>query len=173
MGNLTRQAVALANLAAIAARRGDGATAAAHGEHAIELQRANGDLDGMVVSLANLGRVRLALGDDNGARAALHEFFELGLRLEYRMLLAYLLSAAAELARRGGAPEDSAGLVGAGAALFEAIGMAIPQEEIDEHERTLTPLREPLGDDAVARLVAEGREAPVDGMIERALEFTL
>ena len=30
-----------------------------------------------------------------------------------------------------------------------------------------------LGDDAVARLVAEGREAPVDGMIERALESTL
>jgi len=27
--------------------------------------------------------------------------------------------------------------------------------------------------DGGARLVAEGREAPVDGMIERALEFTL
>jgi tetratricopeptide (TPR) repeat protein len=173
VGNVTRHAVALANLAAIAAQRGDGPTAAAYGERAIELQRANGDLDGMAVSLANLGRVRLALDDDAGARAALRESFELGLRLDYRMLLAYLLGAAAELARRAGAQEESARLLGAGAALFEAIGMAMPQEEIDEHEQTLVPLREGLGDDATARLVAEGGRAQADEMIERAREFTL
>jgi len=172
LGNRTRQAVALSNLAAIAARRGDAATAAVHGERAIELQRANGDLDGTAVSLANLGRVRFALGEDDAARAALRESLMLGIRLDYRMLLAYLLGAAAELARRAAQPEQAARLIGGAAGAFEAIGMQIPQEEIDEHERTLEPLRETLGAERTAELVEVGRLAAFDELIAEAQELT-
>jgi predicted ATPase/DNA-binding SARP family transcriptional activator len=172
IGNTTRQAVALSNLAAIAARRGDAAAAAERGARAIELQRAIGDLDGTAVSLANLGRVLLELGDEPGARGAFGESFELALRLSYQMLLAYLVGAAGELARRAGELETAAVLVGSAASLFEAMGMEIPEEEIHEHERTLTPLRETLGNAAVERLLQEGRAGAADEMIARARELT-
>jgi len=172
VGNRTRQAVALSNLAAIDAQRGDSAAAAVHGERALALQRANGDLDGTAVSLANLGRVRLALGEDDAARAAFHESLTVGLRLDYRMLLAYLLGAAGELARRAGRPEQAARLIGGAAGAFEAIAMQIPQEETAEHERTLEPLRETLGAERTAELVAEGRQAPFDELTAEARELT-
>ena len=172
VGNRTRQAVALSNLAAIDAQHGDSAAAAVHGERALALQRANGDLDGTAVSLANLGRVRLALGEDDAARAAFHESLTVGLRLDYRMLLAYLLGAAGELARRAGRPEQAARLIGGAAGAFEAIAMQIPQEETAEHERTLEPLRETLGAERTAELVAEGRQAPFDELTAEAHELT-
>ena len=172
LGNRMRQAVSLSNLAAIAARRGDAATAAAHGRHAIELQRANEDTDGMAVSLANLGRVLLELGDEAGARDAFRESFELGRGLDYQMLLAYLLGASGELARRSGELERAGRLIGAATALFESIGMEIPAEELHEHERTLAPLRAELGEDETARLVAEGRRLPADTAIADGVALT-
>jgi tetratricopeptide (TPR) repeat protein len=172
IGNTTRQAVALSNLAAIAARRGDAAAAAERGARAIELQRAIGDLDGTAVSLANLGRVLLELGDERAARDAFGESFELALRVSYQMLLAYLVGAAGELARRAGELETAAVLVGSATALFEAMEMEIPEEELHEHERTLAPLRESLGDEPVERLLLEGRAGAADEMIARARELT-
>jgi predicted ATPase/DNA-binding SARP family transcriptional activator len=168
LGNATREAVAVANLAAIAARRGDAATAAEYGERAIELQRGNGDVDGLGVSLANLSRVRLDLGDEGAARAALSESLGIARRLNYQMLLAYLLGASGELARRNGHPELAGRLVGAAGGLFEAIGMAIPDEEVDEHRRTLAALREELGGETVDGLVRDGRAGPVEAMLEEA-----
>jgi predicted ATPase/DNA-binding SARP family transcriptional activator len=168
-GNAIREAVAVANLAAISARRGDPDTAASYGERAIALQRETGDVDGLGVSLANLGRVRLELGDVDAARAALRESLEIARRLNYQMLLAYLLGAAGEIARRHGDPEAGARLVGAGAGLFEAIGMAIPDEECEEHERTLAAIRGELGDEATDDCVRVGRARPVDEMVETAL----
>jgi tetratricopeptide (TPR) repeat protein len=172
LGNRTRQGVALSNLAAISARRGDAATAAEHGRHAIELQRANGDIDGTAVSLANLGRVLLELDDEAGAREAFRESFDLGRRLDYQMLLAYLLGASGELARRAGEPERAGRLIGAATALFEAIGMEIPAEELHEHERTLGPLRDELGEEAVLGLLEEGRRVPVDEAIADGVALT-
>jgi tetratricopeptide (TPR) repeat protein len=172
LGYPMRQAVALSNVAAISARRGDKASAASYGRRAIELQRASGDLDGTAVSLANLGRVLLDLDDDAGAREAFRESFELARRLDYQMLLAYLLAASGELARRAGEARHAARLIGAAVELFEAIGMEIPAEERGEHERTLEPLRDELGEELVARLVDEGRRLPVDAAIEDAVALT-
>jgi predicted ATPase/DNA-binding SARP family transcriptional activator len=172
LGNPVRQAVALANLAAISARRHDPATAAAHGEGAIELQRANGDIDGLGVSLANLGRVRIELGELDAARAALHESLAIARRLNYQMLLAYLLGAAAEIARRDGSPETAAELVGAAAGLFDSIGMAIPDEELAEHERTLDAVRTAAGAEAAQTSVRTGRNRPVAEMLSLAADVT-
>jgi predicted ATPase/DNA-binding SARP family transcriptional activator len=172
LGNTTREAVALANLAAIAARRGESATAAEHGRRAIALQRQIGDVDGLGVSLANLGRVELALGDEQAACASLHESLDLAIRLDYRMLIAYLLGAAGEIARRRGLHDQSGRLVGAAVGLFERIGMRVPDEEHEEHEATLAPLREKLGGDAVAALLREGAATPVESMLAQASELT-
>ena len=88
------------------------------------------------------------------------------------MLLAYLLGAAGELARRVGKPEQAAHLIGGAAGAFDAIAMQIPQEEVDEHERTLEPLRETLGADRTTELVEAGRRAPLDELIAEAQELT-
>ena len=84
----------------------------------------------------------------------------------------YLLGAAGELAARTGQPEQAARLVGGAAGAFEAIGMQIPQEEVDEHERTLEPSRETLGAERTAELVDAGRRAPFDELIAEAQELT-
>jgi hypothetical protein len=81
------------------------------------------------------------------------------------MLLAYLLGDAARFAAT---PEDVVRYVGAAAGLFEATGIAIPPEEVIEHEHTLAPLRAELGAERVEELLRQGGEAPVDSMLESA-----
>jgi predicted ATPase len=170
-GNKIRLAVALANLAAIAAEAGDPAAAAEHGRRAIALQRENGDADGLGVSLANLARVHLGRGEVADARVTLAESMEIAKRLGYQLLLAYTLGAAAELAAREGRPAGAARLIGASAALFEAISMPMPDVERDEQGRTLAAIRPVLGDEA-EELIAQGRSTPLDEMVAEALELT-
>jgi predicted ATPase len=170
-GNKIRLAVALANLAAIAAESGDPAAAAEHGRRAIALQRENGDADGLGVSLANLARVHLGRGEVADARVTLAESMEIAKRLGYQLLLAYTLGAAAELAAREGRPAGAARLIGASAALFEAISMPMPDVEKDEQGRTLAAIRPVLGDEA-EELIAQGRSTPLDEMVAEALELT-
>ena len=55
---------------------------------------------------------------------------------------------------------------------FEAIAMPLPQEEVDEHERTLGPLRETLGADRTAELLEAGRRSSFDDLIAEAQELT-
>jgi tetratricopeptide (TPR) repeat protein len=172
LGNRSRLATALANLAAIAAQADDAAAAVAYGERAVAIQREIEELDGLAVSLANVTRVRLALGDDDAARRDLRESIEIARRIGYQMLLGYTVGAAAELAARTGEAERAARLVGACAGAFDAIGMPLPSEEAAEHERTLAAIRPVLGVAAVDALVAEGRAAPFDEMVEEALAST-
>jgi hypothetical protein len=55
--------------------------------------------------------------------------------------------------------------MGAAAGLFADIGMAIPEEELAEHDKTLDPLRAELGD-ALAGYVEEGRASPRDYIVD-------
>jgi len=170
-GNNVRLAVALANLAAIAAEGDDALSAAEYGVRAIALQRVTGDVDGLGVSLANLGRVHLTLGEDDEARRALGESIGIAQRLGYQLLLAYTLGAAAELAARAGEPARAARLIGASTALFDAIGMPMPDAERDEQDHTLAAIRPLLGPD-VDGLIEEGRSAPIDEIVADALQLT-
>ena len=166
IGNFQRLAVALANLAAIAADENDPELAAEYGIRAIALQRENGDTDGLAVSLANLARVRLALGENEAARPLLRESIEIGLRIGYQLLLAYLLGAVAEIAARDGEHVEAARLLGASEALFESMGMPMPRAEADEQERTRASFPADL-----AAHEAEGRTAELDEMIRKARAF--
>jgi hypothetical protein len=62
-------------------------------------------------------------------------------------------------------------LIGASAALFEAISMPMPDVERDEQGRTLAAIRPVLGDEA-EELIAQGRSTPLDEMVAEALELT-
>jgi predicted ATPase/DNA-binding SARP family transcriptional activator len=170
-GNVLRQGVALANLAAIATLLGDADAAAVFSSRAIELQRASNDIDGLAVSLANLGRARLQVEDEEAARAALRESFDLARKLGYQMLLAYLLGSAAGLAVGRGQSDQAVRFVGAATAFFEAIGMPVPAEEVEEHERALGPLRAELGVHEIEQLLAQGRDEQLDTMLDAAREL--
>jgi predicted ATPase/DNA-binding SARP family transcriptional activator len=167
-GHTQRQSVALANLAAIATRQGNREVAADYGAQAIALQRRNGDLDGLGVSLANLGRAQLDLGELAEARVSLGESFEIAERLEYTILIAYLLGSAANLAVRERDPAGGARLLGAAVQLFASIGMPVPPEEVGEHEATRSALRAALGEEEAGRLEHEGRGADPEAMRGRA-----
>ena len=172
IGNRSRHATALANIAAIAAQRDDAAKAVTFGERAIEIQRDLQELDGLAVSLVNLTRVLLTLREEARARRTLGEALEIARRISYQMLLSYAVGAAAELAARTGDPETAARLVGAGAASFQTIGMPLPAEEAVEHDRTLERVEPALGRARLEELLAEGGAAPFERMVEKALELT-
>ena len=171
-GNLTRLATVLANLAAIAARRHDTSRALEYGERAIAIQRETDDHDGLAVTLANTARVRLATGDDAGARTDLHESISIGREIGYHMLLAYTLGAVAELVVRTGAAEHAARLLGAAESAFRSIGMSVPAEEAEEHERTLVAIREAIDQEHLEALVREGTAAPFEIVVAEAHELT-
>jgi tetratricopeptide (TPR) repeat protein len=168
VGNDYRFAVALANLAAIEVQRGNFEAAAGYSTRAIALQRSLGDVGGLGVSLANLGRAQLKEGELEAARVSLREAFEVALRIDYKMLIAYLLGSAGDFAAAQHDQEEAVRLIGAGAALFAAIGMPVPPEELVEHERTLGPLTAALGAEQTTLLFRQGAALPVEAAIETA-----
>jgi predicted ATPase/DNA-binding SARP family transcriptional activator len=172
LGQRGRHATALSNLAALRSRKGDLEGAAAVGLQAIAIQRELRDLDGLGVALTNQARCQLELGNTEVARGSLHESMEIAERIGYHMLLAYALGAAAEVARRDGEPERAALLIGASRGLFASIGLPLPDEEAEDQERTLAPLRESLTAARVEALLAEGAGRPAAPMIADALTLT-
>ena len=157
LGSHHRASVALANLAAIAELQGDHETSATYGERAVAEQRSRGDLDGMAISLHNLARSRLALGELEEARANLAETFEVAERLGYRELIAYSLETAGELAYSQDDRERAVRLLGASVELFDAIGVEMSGAERAGYERILESVTAALGRDRVDELLAAGR----------------
>ena len=84
--------------------------------------------------------MQLKDGELDAARVSLREAFEVALRIDYKMLIAYLLGSAGYFAvaqndlQEPLRPRSELGEV------FAAIGMPVPPEELVEHERTLGPL---------------------------------
>jgi predicted ATPase len=171
-GDDQKRAIAVANLGAIAAQRDDFETAVAYGREAIELQRRGDNRDDLAVTLCNLSRVLLALGELDEARAALRESLELATRLGYRLVLAYALGGAAEVAAQRDDPETAARLLGGSAGLFEAMGMTVPTDEVREQERTRVHVLGLLGASRFAELLAVGHSAPADALVDEALAIT-
>jgi predicted ATPase/DNA-binding SARP family transcriptional activator len=172
LGRTVRQAVVLANLAAIAAQRDDPTSALAYGERAIASQREIQDKDGLSVSLANISRVRLAVGDDAGAGRDLHEALSIGKQLKYRMVLAHALGAAGEIAVRAGEADRATRLIGAARQAFAELGMPVPVEEADDHARTLSQVATTTQPERVDALLAEGARISFDAAVDDALAVT-
>jgi predicted ATPase/DNA-binding SARP family transcriptional activator len=169
LGDEDKHAVALGNLAAIAAQQDDPERAAEFGRLAIELQRRRDSRDDLCVTLANLARVLLVLGEHDEARSSLREAIELATRIGYQFVLAHALSAAAEIAALGGEAPTAARLLGASAGMFHRVGAPIPDDELQEHERTRARLAGVLDAAELDRLVADGAAAPQEAMIDEAL----
>jgi len=159
-GNNLRLGVILANLGMLAAMQKDYETSARYATEASTIQRELGDKDGLAVTLHNLGRARLTLGQAEDARTALAESLRLALGLGYREVIAYCLGGMAELALLVREEERAAELLGASENLFGEIGVAVDPEEFETQERLRRQLYEALGPTRTDELRANGAARP-------------
>jgi predicted ATPase/DNA-binding SARP family transcriptional activator len=168
-GRRMREALALSNLAAIAADRGDHETAEADGERVVEIQRDLADLDSLGISLHNLAGVKLALGRVDEARALAVESVEIADRLGYRELLAYALGNIAELAEAGGDAERAARLLGGSDVLFAELGVVRTPGEAERRARLGELLQTGLGEPRFRDLSAAGAASSVEDLVAEAV----
>jgi predicted ATPase/DNA-binding SARP family transcriptional activator len=167
-GDRVRQTILLANIAVIAAERGDYERACEDGERVVSIQRETGDRDGLATSLINLARARLLRGLHATARTAAAEALELVHRLGYRELIGYVLALAAEVAHNDGQPESAARLAGCSEALLDAIGIKQMGVEADSRDRLVRELDDRLGAEPLRALRAAGAALPVEAAVEEA-----
>jgi predicted ATPase len=163
LGSSIREGIAVSNLAAIAADRGDLVSAVEYGERAIALQRAIDDPSDLAVSLANLSPTVLRLGDAVRSRALLREAVEIAEEYGHTLLLAHTLAVAAELAAVDGDAPLAMMLVGATEAAFAAIAGELPEGERLAFERICARV-----DDADPAWQEEGRGWQLESALETA-----
>ena len=158
--NIYRRALALSNLAEVRRTQGRLQEAAETLEQALSLQHGRGelDLDAVAISVHNLARIRLALGDRDEAQRLIAECFDIAQRVGFREVVAYAVEMVAELAFATGRVEETLRLLAAAESLFAQTGARMQGDELASYERVLAAVRDELGDDAVdaARAQADG-----------------
>jgi predicted ATPase/DNA-binding SARP family transcriptional activator len=165
LGDAEAAAAAVVHLGAVSHYRGDTDRAAALLDAGLR-QYAVLDFPEGVAWAHNLrGLVDLRAGRTGRAGAHLRRSLTLHRAVGDRWRTASVLEALAELARVEGTPARAAGLVGAAAALREAIGAPVPACERADLDATRRALRAELGDDRYARAAARGREGPLDPLL--------
>ncbi len=169
LGDVLSLGTVLANLGDIALNQGDYDAAAQRCEEALAVQRETDDKEGPAISLFNLSRAALGRGRDAEAAAFLGESLELARAIGYRELIAYCLEGVAGVAAASGSsPERAARIAGVAEALFDSLGLVPQVQELELQERALGQLRAQLGEEALARARAEGRQLDVERAIEDA-----
>jgi len=163
LGNSMREAIAVSNIAAIAANRNDLAAAVEYGERAIALQREINDPTDLAVSLANLSPTMLRLGDADRSRLLLREAVEIAEDYGHTLLLGHTLAVAAELAAVDGDGALAMKLVGATETAFASIAGELPEGERLAFERISA-----LVGDVDPAWQAEGRGWPLRAALDAA-----
>lgn len=148
---------------------GDDAAARAVYEEARALTSAYGDaqhvgmLDGSLAFIA----------EHEGRFAEAHRLATDALRLEWslgrRLTSAWGVSLLAGPELGLGRPERSARLIGASDEAVRQMGVALAQGDQPEHDRVVAGVRAALGDEAYARLYAEGARLSLDEAVDLAL----
>ena len=134
LGNRVRLGTAKANLSASRACRATSRRPPLHGTDAVALQEESGDRDGLAVTLHNLSRTWMRLGEPQRARESLRRSLELARSLQYREVIAYGLEGAAEWAAEAGDDEGALRLLAASETAFGRLGVPIGGEEAESAE---------------------------------------
>jgi DNA-binding NarL/FixJ family response regulator len=158
------------NLGMVAGLRGDYSEAAALGEEAVALHRANGAKPALAYSLVNLAAALREQGTPVRTVALVQESLTLSRELGDQQATAYGLDAMAACAADVGRPELAARLAAGADALRAAIGMPLATLlAADREERLLRPVRATLSPDRYAAAQAAGWALPVDALVDEAL----
>ena len=138
-------------------------------EECLAVSRELGDKVWMAAALAGLGRVARAMGDYSTAHARFSEALNIQQETEGRIWVAPFLDDFASLAVAYGQAPQAVRLLGAAAALREALGINLKAYESEDHERTVAAARKQLSDAEFEAAWAEGRGLSVKEAIEDAL----
>jgi tetratricopeptide (TPR) repeat protein len=170
LGNKCEVAYSLAALGGVA--QGEGDYGGAGGLYAVSLAlyREQGKSEALIADdLRNLGHVASYQG--NYARASARFIESLAILREqgYKPPMPACLVGLSEVAHTQGERERAARLLGAAAALLDAIGACWPWVERAAYERQVAAVRAELGQEAFAAAFAAGRTMPLDQAIAYAL----
>jgi non-specific serine/threonine protein kinase len=122
------------------------------------------------MSLATLGYVTRRAGDCQEARALHQEGLPLFQRLGDRRGISWHLVGMAGVEAEQGRAERAARLLGAAAAVLEALGSPLPPPQQREYDRTVEQTQALLGEEAFATLWAQGQAMTLEQAVAYALE---
>lgn len=169
VGNPLWIANSLGNLGMLAIEEQDYIQARPYVEESLAIERATGDRAAIAISLNNLGKVLTAQGDYGGARAIYGEALQINRDLGDRWALTYLIEDLGILAGRTDQPERALRLVGAAAALREALNAPLSPPELAQLEAALAPARAVLSAAEQAAASSQGRAMSVEQAVAEAL----
>ncbi len=152
----------------LARARGDHANALRYFEDALAICRELDARPEAARCLAGIGWVALRRGDLALARSRLAESLRLSLATGQRLAIARGLEALAAAAVMADDPGRAVRLAGSALELREAAGKAQPADAAARLESLLGPARERLGVEAMAALLAAGREMTADEAVSYA-----
>jgi ATP/maltotriose-dependent transcriptional regulator MalT len=169
LGERRGVAESLASLGTAALNRGDLAAAQAWLQEAVPHLRELGAKDSAAIAISYLGFIALVQGDLPRAealfRGGLAVFWELG----DRQAVAFLLTGFGMLAARGDQAERAARLLGASAALCEALGTPLDPVIRAPHDQAVAAARAVLGEPRFAQGWAAGRALALAEAVAEAL----
>ena len=173
LGNKQDIAPSLNNLGHVARRQGNLALARSYYEESLTLFREIGHDEGIADSFSGLGQVAHNQGDWVQASGLFREALMMFLKIGHRRGIAGQLLLLGVLLSGQGQAEQAARLLGAAAALCEAVGSPLNPYQQMEHEALLTTLRKALGEPALTIAYEAGRtlsweEAAADALGEAA-----
>jgi predicted ATPase/DNA-binding SARP family transcriptional activator/class 3 adenylate cyclase len=160
----------LHNLGTVALRRGDYTAARALLGESLVIQREHGDRHGMAWSLHDLGEVTWAQGDYRTARSLFMESLAVRHELGDKPGIVECLGGLAGVTATQDQPEWAARLLGAAAALRQAVGIPFPTYAQAEYDQGVAAARAALGDEVFAAAWAEGRAMTLDQAVAYAMK---
>jgi len=161
LGHRSGEALALLNLGNLDVTVGDLDAAAARFEESLALLRALGDEATGSYPRFGLGEVAFAKGDLVAARSQMVQSLVARCATGEQRPIPRNLEGIAGLERSEGRPASAARLLGAAAALREALGGVQTEQQRPGHAREVAALREALGDAALEVAWSEGRAMSV------------
>jgi ATP/maltotriose-dependent transcriptional regulator MalT len=172
LGDRNRVAHARLELGTAAVEGGDGAKGEALVEEALSLFRRVGNPYGVAATLIMLAWAAEDRGDPTGAAVRYRESLGLWGEIGTQEGLVDALAGTGRLAAQGGRPAPAARLLGAAAALGEALGYFLPPPEQARCARAAAAVRATLGEHEFAAAWTAGRAlAPEQAAIEAAAQL--
>ena len=169
VGDQEGVATALNNLGVLASREGDLDRAAEVFTEALALYRQEGRRVSIALALGNLGAVAWRRGELAEAEALEREALAMARDLGDMRRCAEELEQLARTAGAAGQGERAARLLGASAALREALGVPLPAPDQTEVEQAVAAAREALGEGAWVAAFAAGQALSLEEAIAEAL----
>jgi predicted ATPase len=170
LGRPEGAAVALGNLTKATLRLGDIDAASRYADEVLKLERAAGNTRGILLGLECQAQILLARDEVAAARTVLKESLELSRTLGDGLGEAMALHQLGLAAQRDGEPAEALRLLGAADGLRTRHRLPDPPESETRRGATLAAARDGLGADALAAAWEAGRTAPLDLVVDQALD---